>query len=418
MRPIKAPLASLAAQRCFNLGGLGPRPAEVIKPRLPPRLPSQLQWHVKSLLASCRSRPRLGGSSSRSGSAAVPREAAGAGLGSLRCFPGRGPAAGCHHPAVGVLLVGSGKHGVTEQRSRRLLPLFTPLLLPANEAKQKETQCSAGASPLAKTSPGSQKWGSQTPNPKEGDHQHYPLSSDLRKPPGTRIREEATALRRGWRSPEFPKHRDTKPRVQRVSKHPGKPGPRPQGSTGCCSAPPSPAEPSTSQHGLQLAPIWGHGREQPREGGRLQPRMLRRGTNPTSTCSATAEAADVMKKTIHEEIITLQNYFKSMRAKMYWGGRLGTGCCHSRSPATSATPPAPAGQGDPKPSCTRGCVDPEGNAPEQQNVAPKRHLLAYGAAALVAGCVLCRICQTWGWGGCNFCLRHLAELILLQGCGL
>lgn len=29
----------------------------------------------------------------------------------------------------------------------------------------------------------------------------------------------------------------------------------------------------------------------------------------------TAEAADVMKKPIHKEIIILQNYFKSMRAK-------------------------------------------------------------------------------------------------------
>lgn len=178
----------------------------------------------------------------------------------------------------------------------------------------------------------------------------FPSSSCLQKPPGTRTREEATALRWGWRSPEFTKHRDTKPRVQRVSKHPGKPGPRPQGSTGSCSAPPSPSEPSTSQHGHQLAPIWGHGREQPREGGRLQPRMLRRSTNPTSTCSATAEAADVMKKTIHEEIITLQNYFKSMRAKTdVWGGGWGQAAV-TPGPLPPLRPPRhPQGRGTPTP---------------------------------------------------------------------
>lgn len=35
----------------------------------------------------------------------------------------------------------------------------------------------------------------------------------------------------------------------------------------------------------------------------------------------TAEAADIMRKPIHEEIIILQNYFKSMRAKMDGAGR-------------------------------------------------------------------------------------------------
>lgn len=100
-----------------------------------------------------------------------------------------------------------------------------------------------------------------------------------------------------------------------------------------------------------------------------------------------------------------------------WGGRPATGCCHSRSPATSATPPAPAGQGDPKPSCTGGCVNPEKNAQEQQNLAQKQHHLAYGAAALVMGCVSLRICQTRRRGGCNFCLKHLAELIPPRGCG-
>ena len=69
----------------------------------------------------------------------------------------------------------------------------------------------------------------------------------------------------------------------------------------------------------------------------------------------TAEAADVMKKPIHEEIIILQNYFKSMRAKTDGaGGVLGTGCCHSGCPAMVWPPlragfPGSGGHGTPKP---------------------------------------------------------------------
>lgn len=159
-------------------------------------------------------------------------------------------------------------------------------------------------------------------------------------------------------SPEFTKHEDTKPWVQRASKRPGKPGPHPQGSVGSCSAPPSPAEPSTSQHSHQLAPTWGNGGEQPHDGGWLQRRMLRRGTNPTSTCSATAEAADVMKKTIHEEIITLQNYFKSMRAKTDVGGEAGDRLLSLQVSCHLCNPPSTRRAGGPQTLLLRGLREP------------------------------------------------------------
>lgn len=84
-----------------------------------------------------------------------------------------------------------------------------------------------------------------------------------------------------------------------------------------------------------------------------------------------------MKKPNHEEIIILQNYFKSMRAKTNGiGWVLGTGCCHSRCPATARPPPRAGlpgsrGQGIPKPPVPGLGKPGVRNTKEKQNMAQK-----------------------------------------------
>lgn len=95
----------------------------------------------------------------------------------------------------------------------------------------------------------------------------------------------------------------------------------------------------------------------------------------------TAEAADVMKKPIHEEIIILQNYFKSMRAKMDGAqGVLGTGCHHSGCPATVQPPlrvglPGFGGQGTIKPPAPGAGQTGGEKYYKKQNVAQKNMAL-------------------------------------------
>lgn len=78
-----------------------------------------------------------------------------------------------------------------------------------------------------------------------------------------------------------------------------------------------------------------------------------------------------MKKTIHEEIITLQNYFKSMRAKMYWGGEAGDRLLSLQVPCHLCDPPGTRRAGGPQTLLHEGLRGPRGKCSRTAKHGPK-----------------------------------------------
>lgn len=133
-----------------------------------------------------------------------------------------------------------------------------------------------------------------------------------------------------------------------------------------------------------------------------------------------------MKKPIHEEIIILQNYFKSMRAKMDGGGGvLGTGChlsrCPAHCPATSkGWTPWLRKAGDPQAFCTRGLANPGQEIVKKSKLWTRRAWprsqrgtvgMAFGAPALRTGGSSLQIHHLPEMVDGNFHLKPLAKLI-------